>query len=489
MSGTQTGAPAGHRAGHRRQAAGRREDEAGPGILRAYPRARGAGDAGRHHHGRVRVPALASVTVVTPDEDAAAAAAQLGARVLDGPDTRRSRRSAEQRHRRRGTDGRRDTRISLCCKVIYPRCSPRNWPRRSTPPAPIRAASSPTGTAREPRPCSRSASHSTRIRCGFCGAPSSFGGDRTHRRLANIASTASPWPATTGGWPGPTPAAIERALDEAVTGMAADDGGRLPAGARPGGRPTYGSAEPVRRADRFVPGGQAQGRRHARRHRAGPGAGLLRRADHRRGRRSARALAASMAKAAAGECQAMVFRHGIQLFGGMGFTWENDLQLALRRAKAGELMLGGAAEHRGEIADGGMSSHAADLRCRCRGRSAPSSRASWLARRAPADRGGRHGAPAVERRHARRGPGTGSGAVRRRLAGARQPARVRRPQRHAARAVRAPGGADPPPHLPQLQPAGRSASSRRRSSCSAPTSRSSGGRSRSCAPRSPPRSA
>jgi alkylation response protein AidB-like acyl-CoA dehydrogenase len=63
-----------------------------------------------------------------------------------------------------------------------------------------------------------------------------------------------------------------------------------------------------------------------------------------------RRLAASMAKAAAGECQSVAFRHGMQLFGAMGFTWENDLQFALKRAKAGELMLGGAAEHRAAIA-------------------------------------------------------------------------------------------------------------------------------------------
>lgn len=63
-----------------------------------------------------------------------------------------------------------------------------------------------------------------------------------------------------------------------------------------------------------------------------------------------RSLAASMAKAAAGECQSLVFRHGTQLFGAMGFTWENDLQFALKRAKAGELLLGGAAEHRALIA-------------------------------------------------------------------------------------------------------------------------------------------
>jgi alkylation response protein AidB-like acyl-CoA dehydrogenase len=64
-----------------------------------------------------------------------------------------------------------------------------------------------------------------------------------------------------------------------------------------------------------------------------------------------RRLAAAMAKASAGEAQSVVFRHGLQLFGAMGFTWENDLQFALKRAKAGELLLGGAAEHRAVIAE------------------------------------------------------------------------------------------------------------------------------------------
>jgi alkylation response protein AidB-like acyl-CoA dehydrogenase len=70
-----------------------------------------------------------------------------------------------------------------------------------------------------------------------------------------------------------------------------------------------------------------------------------------------RRLAAAMAKAAAGECQSLVFRHGLQLFGAMGFTWENDLQFALKRAKAGELMLGGAAEHRAMIAEEYRAAH------------------------------------------------------------------------------------------------------------------------------------
>ncbi|MFF4272797.1 acyl-CoA dehydrogenase family protein [Streptomyces sp. NPDC001536] len=71
-----------------------------------------------------------------------------------------------------------------------------------------------------------------------------------------------------------------------------------------------------------------------------------------------RRLASAMAKAAAGECQALVFRNAVQLFGAMGHTWENDLQFAIKRAKAGELLLGGAAKHRALIAE---ECHATDL--------------------------------------------------------------------------------------------------------------------------------
>ncbi|MET9968977.1 acyl-CoA dehydrogenase family protein [Streptomyces sp. NPDC006356] len=59
-----------------------------------------------------------------------------------------------------------------------------------------------------------------------------------------------------------------------------------------------------------------------------------------------RIRAAHMAKAAAGECQRTVFRHGLQLFGAMGFTWENELQYHLKRAQACDLLLGTAADHR-----------------------------------------------------------------------------------------------------------------------------------------------
>jgi hypothetical protein len=62
--------------------------------------------------------------------------------------------------------------------------------------------------------------------------------------------------------------------------------------------------------------------------------------DPRRGR------AAAMAKAAAGDCQRVCFRNGFQLFGAMGYTWENELQIHLKRAKAGDLLLGTASDHR-----------------------------------------------------------------------------------------------------------------------------------------------
>ena len=55
-----------------------------------------------------------------------------------------------------------------------------------------------------------------------------------------------------------------------------------------------------------------------------------------------------------GLCQrrvhAKVGNRGIQVHGGMGFTWENDVHLYYRRAKASETMLGDAAYHRERIA-------------------------------------------------------------------------------------------------------------------------------------------
>jgi alkylation response protein AidB-like acyl-CoA dehydrogenase len=66
--------------------------------------------------------------------------------------------------------------------------------------------------------------------------------------------------------------------------------------------------------------------------------------DPRRGR------AAAMAKASAGECQRRVVQDGLQLFGGIGYSWEHDLHLYLRRAKVGDLHFGTSSRHRRHIA-------------------------------------------------------------------------------------------------------------------------------------------
>ena len=63
-----------------------------------------------------------------------------------------------------------------------------------------------------------------------------------------------------------------------------------------------------------------------------------------------RAVATAMAKAAAGDCQRLVVRDGLQLHGGVGFTWEHDLHFLLKRAKAGDLLFGTAASHRARLA-------------------------------------------------------------------------------------------------------------------------------------------
>jgi len=63
-----------------------------------------------------------------------------------------------------------------------------------------------------------------------------------------------------------------------------------------------------------------------------------------------RAEAAALAKAEAGDCQRLLVEDGLQLHGGIGFTWEHDLHLWLKRAKAGDALLGGATEQRARLA-------------------------------------------------------------------------------------------------------------------------------------------
>jgi alkylation response protein AidB-like acyl-CoA dehydrogenase len=57
------------------------------------------------------------------------------------------------------------------------------------------------------------------------------------------------------------------------------------------------------------------------------------------------ALAAHMAKAMATENAVKIVHDAIQSHGGIGFTWEHDLHLYLRRAKSCALVLGDPDEH------------------------------------------------------------------------------------------------------------------------------------------------
>jgi alkylation response protein AidB-like acyl-CoA dehydrogenase len=61
------------------------------------------------------------------------------------------------------------------------------------------------------------------------------------------------------------------------------------------------------------------------------------------------AVAVSIAKMYASDACRTVGNRGIQIHGGMGFTWESDLHLYYRRAKASETALGDATFHRERI--------------------------------------------------------------------------------------------------------------------------------------------
>src|SRR5580700_3557325 len=62
------------------------------------------------------------------------------------------------------------------------------------------------------------------------------------------------------------------------------------------------------------------------------------------------ATAVSIAKMYASDAARTVGNRGIQIHGGMGFTWENDLHLYYRRAKSSETAFGDATFHRERIA-------------------------------------------------------------------------------------------------------------------------------------------
>ena len=64
-----------------------------------------------------------------------------------------------------------------------------------------------------------------------------------------------------------------------------------------------------------------------------------------------RTIACHAAKAAAGEAARRILKDGAQIHGGIGYTWEHDLHLYLRRATADEFLFGTTSWHLDRIAD------------------------------------------------------------------------------------------------------------------------------------------
>jgi len=56
--------------------------------------------------------------------------------------------------------------------------------------------------------------------------------------------------------------------------------------------------------------------------------------------------AASIAKAFVGDCSVELAQNCFQVFGGIGFTWEHDQHLYLRRLTSDASLFGDAAWHR-----------------------------------------------------------------------------------------------------------------------------------------------
>lgn len=62
-------------------------------------------------------------------------------------------------------------------------------------------------------------------------------------------------------------------------------------------------------------------------------------------------LAVSVAKGYASDAAREVGNRGVQLHGGIGFTWEHNIQLFYKRAKSSEILFGDANYHREKIAE------------------------------------------------------------------------------------------------------------------------------------------
>ncbi len=152
------------------------------------------------------------------------------------------------------------------------------------------------------------------------------------------------------GTPGPaTVAGVRRAVEHATLGMALDAVGAAEA-------LFDRSLEYVKQREQFgVPIGSFQATKHkfadmvilVERARAlGYFAALtLAEDDDRRHR------AVAMAKAAAGDAAVRIAQEGIQTHGGIGYTWESDVHLFVRRLESDAVLFGTADQHRQTVAD------------------------------------------------------------------------------------------------------------------------------------------
>jgi alkylation response protein AidB-like acyl-CoA dehydrogenase len=63
-----------------------------------------------------------------------------------------------------------------------------------------------------------------------------------------------------------------------------------------------------------------------------------------------RALAVATAKASVGDCQKLMAQEGIQCLGGIGYTWEHDMHMYVKRVKTTQAMFGSGGVHRARVA-------------------------------------------------------------------------------------------------------------------------------------------
>jgi alkylation response protein AidB-like acyl-CoA dehydrogenase len=66
-------------------------------------------------------------------------------------------------------------------------------------------------------------------------------------------------------------------------------------------------------------------------------------------------VVASIAKSYAGDAYVRVAQEGVQLHGGIGYTWEHDLHRYLKRARLGQVLHGDSAWHRERLADAALA--------------------------------------------------------------------------------------------------------------------------------------